>query len=175
MITASHNIVSDNGIKIADPTGGMLSQDWEPFADALASAPDSQHLAQLIDDFVKKENIPLEGAESAEILLGRDTRPSGKSLLEAAKQGIISIVGAIAVDMGVLTTPQLHWMVRARNKAMNATELDYFNQLSSSFRCLIDLIPQGIAPNKMNGIVVVDGANGVGGEKLEALEDFEWF
>ncbi|CAL5361528.1 unnamed protein product [Camellia sinensis] len=170
MITASHNIVSDNGIKIADPTGGMLSQDWEPFADALASAPDSQHLAQLIDDFVKKENIPLEGAESAEILLGRDTRPSGKSLLEAAKQGIISIVGAIAVDMGVLTTPQLHWMVRARNKAMNATELDYFNQLSSSFRCLIDLIPQGIAPNKMNGIVVVDGANGVGGEKLEALK-----
>lgn len=86
MITASHNKVSDNGIKIADPTGGMLSQDWEPFADALASAPDSQHLAQLIDDFVKKENIPLEGAESAEILLGRDTRPSGKSLLEAAKQ-----------------------------------------------------------------------------------------
>ncbi|KAL7162269.1 hypothetical protein ACSBR2_042700 [Camellia fascicularis] len=170
MITASHNKVSDNGIKIADPTGGMLSQDWEPFADALASAPDSQHLAQLIDDFVKKENIPLEGAESAEILLGRDTRPSGKSLLEAAKQGIISIVGAVAVDMGVLTTPQLHWMVRARNKAMNATELDYFNQLSSSFRCLIDLIHQGTAANKMNGIVVVDGANGVGGEKLEALK-----
>ena len=41
---------------------------------------------QLVDDFVKKENIPLEGAQSAEILLGRDTRPSGESLLEAAKQ-----------------------------------------------------------------------------------------
>lgn len=49
-------------------------------------------------------------------------------------KGIISIVGAVAVDMGVLTTPQLHWMVRARNKAMNTTELDYFNQLSSWFR-----------------------------------------
>ncbi|XP_028077555.1 phosphoacetylglucosamine mutase isoform X1 [Camellia sinensis] len=170
MITASHNKVSDNGIKISDPSGGMLSQDWEPFADALANAPDSQHLAQLIDDFVKKENIPLEEAESAEILLGRDTRPSGESLLDAAKQGIISIVGAVAVDMGVLTTPQLHWMVRARNKAMKATELDYFNQLSSSFRCLIDLIPQGSAVNKMNDNVVVDGANGVGGEKLEVLK-----
>ncbi|CAL5444127.1 unnamed protein product [Camellia sinensis] len=203
MITASHNKVSDNGIKIADPTGGMLSQDWEPFADALASAPDSQHLAQLIDDFVKKENIPLEGAESAEILLGTWEETLGRvgslfwklqskirlriwlmghdsicqclvdpihDALLVKGFGIISIVGAVAVDMGVLTTPQLHWMVRARNKAMNATELDYFNQLSSSFRCLIDLIPQGTAANKMNGIVVVDGANGVGGEKLEALK-----
>lgn len=41
---------------------------------------------QLLDDFVKKENITLEGALKAEVLLGRDTRPSGASLLEAAKQ-----------------------------------------------------------------------------------------
>ncbi|GFZ15423.1 phosphoglucosamine mutase-like protein [Actinidia rufa] len=169
MITASHNKVSDNGVKIADPSGGMLSQDWEPFADALADAPDSQRLLQLVDDFVKKENIPLEGAQSAEILLGRDTRPSGETLLEAAKQGINSIAGAVAVDMGVLTTPQLHWMVRARNKSMKATELEYFEQLSNSFRCLIDLIPQGSAVNKMNDKLIVDGANGVGGEKLELL------
>lgn len=36
--------------------------------------------------------------------------------------------------MGVLTTPQLHWMVRARNKGLKASEQDYFEQLSSSFR-----------------------------------------
>ncbi|GFZ00885.1 phosphoglucosamine mutase-like protein [Actinidia rufa] len=154
MITASHNKISDNGVKIADPSGGMLSQDWEPFADALADAPDSQHLLQLVDDFVKKENIPLEGVQSAEISLGRDTRPTG----------------AVAVDMGILTTPQLHWMVRARNKSMKATELEYFEQLSNSFRCLIDLIPQGSAVNKMNNKLIVDGANGVGGEKLELLK-----
>ena len=40
---------------------------------------------QLINEFVEKENIPFEGVR-AEILLGRDTRPSGESLLEAAKQ-----------------------------------------------------------------------------------------
>ena len=44
MITASHNKESDNGVKIADPSGGMLSQHWEPFADALANAPSPQHL-----------------------------------------------------------------------------------------------------------------------------------
>lgn len=47
MITASHNKVSDNGVKIADPNGGMLSQQWEPFADALANASDPNQLLQV--------------------------------------------------------------------------------------------------------------------------------
>lgn len=47
MITASHNKVSDNGVKVADPSGGMLSQDWEPFADQLANAPDPQSLVSV--------------------------------------------------------------------------------------------------------------------------------
>ncbi|KAM4073566.1 hypothetical protein ACB094_10G029200 [Castanea mollissima] len=170
MITASHNKESDNGVKIADPSGGMLSQHWEPFADALANAPSPQHLLHLIIEFVEKENIPLEGARLAQILLGRDTRPSGESLLEAAKQGISSILGAVAIDMGIVTTPQLHWMVRARNKGVKASELDYFEQLSSSFRCLMDLIPSGSTFNEVDYKLVVDGANGVGGEKLEVLK-----
>ncbi|KNA04449.1 hypothetical protein SOVF_199640, partial [Spinacia oleracea] len=47
MITASHNQVSDNGIKIADPNGGMLSQLWEPFADSLANVADPFELVQV--------------------------------------------------------------------------------------------------------------------------------
>ncbi|MED6167723.1 hypothetical protein PIB30_005345 [Stylosanthes scabra] len=171
MITASHNKVSDNGVKIADPNGGMLSQHWEPFADALANAPSPQELIQLINEFVKKEGIQFDGVRSAEILLGRDTRPSGEALLEAAKQGVASVVGAVAVDMGILTTPQLHWMVRARNKGMKASEQDYFEELSSSFRCLVDLIPSERSKSDgTNGKLVVDGANGVGGLKLKVLE-----
>ncbi|KAF3954815.1 hypothetical protein CMV_019893 [Castanea mollissima] len=124
---------------------------------------------QLIIEFVEKENIPLEGARPAQILLGRDTRPSGESLLEAAKQGINSILGAVAIDMGIVTTPQLHWMVRAQ-KGVKASELDYFEQLSSSFRCLMDLIPSGSTFNEVDYKLVVDGANSVGGEKLEVLK-----
>ncbi|XP_059275753.1 phosphoacetylglucosamine mutase isoform X1 [Lycium ferocissimum] len=167
MITASHNQVSDNGVKVADPSGGMLTQDWEPFADAIANAPDPHSLLQLITEFMKKEDISLEGRQPAEVLLGRDTRPSGEALLEAAKQGITSIVGAIATDMGVVTTPQLHWMVRARNRGMEASESSYFHQLSSSFRCLMDLKPEGSRNNGDDDTLVVDGADGVGGEKLE--------
>ncbi|KAI4327235.1 hypothetical protein L6164_019720 [Bauhinia variegata] len=161
MITASHNKVSDNGVKIADPSGGMLSQHWEPFADALANAPSPQDLVQLINDFVKKENIQFSGVKPAEVLLGRDTRPSGNALLKAAKEGLASVIAAVAIDMGILTTPQLHWMVRARNKGMKASEHDYFGQLSSSFRCLMDLIPRERGTfGGMKDKLVVDGANG---------------
>ncbi|KAL2626038.1 hypothetical protein AAZV13_07G087000 [Glycine max] len=170
MITASHNKVSDNGVKIADASGGMLSQHWEPFADALANAPSPQHLLLLINEFVEKEGISVDGDWQVEVLLGRDTRPSGDALLQAAKQGVTSIVGAVATDMGILTTPQLHWMVRARNKGMKASEQDYFEQLSSSFRCLVDLIPaEKCKFDGVNDKVVVDGANGVGGVKLKDL------
>lgn len=48
MITASHNQVSDNGVKVADPSGGMLTQSWEPFADAVANAPDPLSLLQVL-------------------------------------------------------------------------------------------------------------------------------
>ncbi|KAL4272672.1 hypothetical protein GQ457_13G004220 [Hibiscus cannabinus] len=171
MITASHNKVTDNGVKIVDPSGGMLSQEWEPFADQLANAQTPEALLSLITEFVEKERIPFDGLQSAEILLGRDTRPSGESLLEVAKQGISSIFGAIALDLGILTTPQLHWMVRARNKGKPATEPAYFEQISSSFRCLVDLIPNETESNKMDNTVVVDGADGVGGEKLEVLKN----
>ncbi|KAK3434701.1 hypothetical protein EUGRSUZ_D02153 [Eucalyptus grandis] len=169
MITASHNKISDNGVKIADPSGGMLTQAWEPFADALANAADSDSLLQLIIEFAKKESIVTDGNCRAEVLLGRDTRPSGESLLEAAKQGINSIVGSAAIDMGILTTPQLHWMVRARNKGMKASERDYSEQLSSSFRCLMTLVPGECKVKGTDNKLVVDGANGVGGGKLECL------
>ncbi|KAL7149956.1 hypothetical protein ABFS83_05G076900 [Erythranthe nasuta] len=170
MITASHNQVSDNGVKIADPSGGMLTQLWEPFADAIANAPDPHSLLQLVDDFVKKENITLEGGPAAQVLLGRDTRPSGASLVEAAKQGITCITGATATDMGILTTPQLHWMVRAKNKGVEASEHHYYDQIVTSFSYLMDNIPRENSSKDVNDKLIVDGADGVGGEKLEKLK-----
>lgn len=61
-------------------------------------------------------------------------------------KGVTSIVGAVAMDMGILTTPQLHWMVRARNKGMKASEQDYFEQLSSSFRLVQSILDIEITP-----------------------------
>nr|BAJ34311.1 unnamed protein product [Eutrema halophilum] len=174
MITASHNKVSDNGIKVADPSGGMLSQEWEPFADQIANASSPRELVSLIREFVEKEEIAIgeeKKNKSAEVWLGRDTRPSGESLLRAAEIGVSSILGSVAIDKGILTTPQLHWMVRAKNKGLKATENDYFENLFTSFRCLIDLIPNSGKDKLEVSKVIVDGANGVGGLKLEELRE----
>ncbi|WZZ38557.1 hypothetical protein YC2023_034816 [Brassica napus] len=137
IITASHN-------KVSDPSGEMLSQEWEPFADQIANASSPQKLVSLIRE------------------------PSGEALLRAAEIGVSSVSGCVAVDLGVLTTPQLHWMVRAKNKGLNATEKDYFESLTTSFKCLIDLIPNKLESSKL----VLDGANGVGGEKMEVLKGY---
>ncbi|ONK69836.1 uncharacterized protein A4U43_C05F27240 [Asparagus officinalis] len=95
MITASHNPVNDNGVKIADPDGGMLTQQWEPFADALANAPDPKCLLDVVLKFIEEENITV--------------------------------------------------------------------------RCLVDLVPKEMA-KLVDAKLVVDGANGVGGGKLEELK-----
>lgn len=55
-------------------------------------------------------------------------------------KGIGSIIGAVAVDVGILTTPQLHWMVRASNRSTQASEFDYLEQLSRSFRLVSWLV-----------------------------------
>ena len=100
--------------------------------------------------------------------------------------------------MGILTTPQLHWMVRSKNKGVKASESDYFMQLIGSFRLfsshcpaafrlsrptsvfndevlasnfirrMLELVPK----DKIGGEekLIVDGANGIGGVKLEQIK-----
>ncbi|KAL8138752.1 hypothetical protein V2J09_004753 [Rumex salicifolius] len=171
MITACGHSVKKNGVRIVDPDSGALIADWEPLADSVANATDPDEFVTLVEELAKKENISFGDGQSAEVLLARDTSPSGEAFLEAAKQGVSSVAGAVFHDMGILTTPQLHWLVRARNIGRNASEHDYLQHLSYSYRCLVDLIPEGTTTDKVGESLIVDGANGVGGDKIEALKD----
>ena len=38
MLTASHNPVEDNGVKVVEPSGEMMVASWEPRATAIANA-----------------------------------------------------------------------------------------------------------------------------------------
>lgn len=56
MITASHNPPEDNGIKIVDSDGGMLSPKWEPLAEDVANIEKSL-LYQCLQDIANSHGI----------------------------------------------------------------------------------------------------------------------
>ena len=111
MVTASHNPEPDNGIKLVDTDGGMLHQSWEGFATRLANADEGELPAVLAA--VAAETATAE-ASGGVVVIGRDTRPHSEGLANIALEGVAA-VGGIGVDCGVLTTPQLHHLVRMRN------------------------------------------------------------
>jgi phosphoacetylglucosamine mutase len=157
MITASHNPGPDNGVKLVDPAGEMLEQAWEVAATALANCPDSELAAQL-ETTVKQHGIPGSGGL---VVVGRDTRLSSPALAEAARRGVAA-AGGECVDLGVVTTPQLHYMVVATNTkgAYGEPSIQgYYAKISQAFKKFLSLTA---ATKTYIPKVMFDGANGVG-------------
>ena len=48
VVTASHNPVEDNGVKLVDGDGGMLHLSWEKHAEAIVSAQNAVDLEQVV-------------------------------------------------------------------------------------------------------------------------------
>lgn len=49
--------------------------------------------------------------------------------------------------------------------------MSLLDNVAKWFRCLVKLIPDGNKTTRLNNKVLVDGANGVGGDKLEVLSE----
>ena len=158
MITASHNPGHDNGVKLVDPAGEMLEQEWESVATGLANCADDQLTLEL-DKIVTRYNIDRSAA--SHVVVGRDTRVSSPALARACVDGV-SAVGGKCQDIGLVTTPQLHYVVVCINTQGgygDPTLTGYYTKLSSAFNKFMSLVPdKGAYKNK----VVFDGANGVG-------------
>ena len=163
-VTASHNPGGDNGLKVAGPGGGMLEVAWEAHAEALARAGDAAALRAAVAAVATAEGVPMGPAL---VLVSRDTRPSGEALSQEVLAGAQSLAGAVVEDLGVLTTPQLHWAVMRRNQGRSFAEGDYFSELAAATRALAPRTASddGDAPR---GALVVDCANGVGALKARA-------
>ncbi|KZC13769.1 PREDICTED: phosphoacetylglucosamine mutase [Dufourea novaeangliae] len=158
MITASHNIGSDNGVKLIDPAGEMLEASWELIATHLANVEDTKLIAT-IEQIIKEQNVNI--STEAVVIIGRDTRESSPALFNAAVIGIQALNG-IVKDFAVVTTPQLHYLVVCTNTDSNygsPTLHGYYEKLSQSFK--------HIRQSKINNGQYVaelslDAANGVG-------------
>ena len=68
MITASHNPVGDNGVKVTEPFGEMLIPEWEKVATQLTN---TDELDAEIEQVIKDKNIT---NKEGTVVIGRDTR-----------------------------------------------------------------------------------------------------
>lgn len=161
VVTASHNPVHDNGVKLVDPFGEMLQPSWERHASELANAQDvAEVLRGVVTEHSIDWNVP------AKVFIARDTRPSGKQFVQALVEGVEALGGSHQ-DYGVLATPQLHYMVRCANTAGHygeATEEGYYHKISKAFLHLRSLSGKTDVP-----VIKLDGANGVGALKIKEM------
>ena len=103
----------------------------------------------------------------ARVVFARDTRASGPHLVTALKAAL-DVLQVSYTDHGLLTTPQLHHVVRALNTANTEqaygepTEKGYYEKMAKAFK-------QVMHGRTISGPLTVDCANGVGGPKLHEL------
>ena len=168
MITASHNPECDNGLKLVDPSGEMLEAAWEKIATDLVNI-DEKDLISTLHKIIKEQEI--NETSPATIILGRDTRKSSPQLAEATIKGI-NACNATLRDFGIVTTPQLHYLVVAINTNGfygDPSLAGYYQKISSAFK--------NIRGNKINNAkyfaeLQLDAANGVGALAMKEFQKY---
>ncbi|OXB75547.1 UNVERIFIED_CONTAM: hypothetical protein H355_013547 [Colinus virginianus] len=168
MVTASHNPEEDNGVKLVDPLGEMLHPSWEEYATHLANAED-QELQKIVTEICQKAAVNQQ--KDASVFIGRDTRPSSKELSQAVIDGI-SVLGGQYHDYGLVTTPQLHYMVCCQNtqgQYGKPTLEGYYQKLSRAFT---ELIKKSLSSGEAQRQLKIDCANGIGALKLAEMEKY---
>jgi len=168
MITASHNPACDNGVKLVDPEGEMLAQDWEGHATTLANVSDADLVSE-IEKLVKELGIC--ASQSRGVVIGMDTRPSSARLHQCAIAGVMALGGRVE-DCGVVTTPVLHYRVVTMNDGGAygiPTNEGYTNKLLDAFTSLAGNC-EG-TPSAYSDTLLLDGANGVGGNQIALMVD----
>lgn len=112
MITASHNPPQDNGVKIVEPDGSMLVQEWEAHATRLINTEEDE-LTKVVQSLVSELGLDLK--QVPKIFCGYDTRDSSVDFSKATIEGVRRFENAVLENFELCTTPHIHYLVVADN------------------------------------------------------------
>jgi phosphoacetylglucosamine mutase len=117
----------------------MLDQTWESHATTLANCPSTSSLISTFQTLATHLRIDLSAPAS--IAYARDTRPSGPELIEALEAGLNAFTGVKVVNVGITTTPILHYVVKASNDRTGGygkPDVEgYMQKMAGSFKTLV--------------------------------------
>lgn len=158
MVTASHNPAHDNGLKLVEPDGAMLDPAWESAATEFVNASENPPAA--LGKLVNLDDVARQ--RKAIVVIGWDTRKSSAVLVDLVRQGVEAVGGTVE-ELGLVTTPQLHFSLRARDRKEGGTLEDYYTGLRRAFGKLVREKRVMLPP------LAVDCANGVGAVAIDAV------
>lgn len=144
----------------------MLEASWENYATKLSNAANEDEILSIYNDLVAK--LEIDTSLPGRVIYGHDSRASAPALVAALEDGF-KVSGAEVASYGLVTTPQLHYIVRCLNTKNSdspygaPTELGYYEKLATAYKKVLSEYPS----SKYS--ITVDAANGVGGPKLEEL------
>ena len=148
-----------------DAVSNNVQSSWEEYATVLANSASDKLLVdvyeQLHNTVKAKQNAP------SRVIFARDTRASGPALVTALVDAL-KATKTDFTDHEILTTPQLHYLVRCvntkgtRNEYGTPTEEGYYQKLASAYK-------KAMEGRTTKDSILVDCANGVGGPKLREL------
>lgn len=147
MITASHNPAEDNGIKLINNNGEMITRKDELFMTRYINNTISGELIHIKDD---TRNI-------SEIYIGYDSRESSPELCDLILAGVMNIhKKTIIHNYGYISTPGLHYALYKSNNGV-VPYIEYLGALASTL--------------DSSKHIICDCANGIGSKILHDVRN----
>lgn len=185
IVTASHNPSTDNGIKLINDSGMMISSSAECLLEQIVNQ--KINVSEILHSLISTPHI--SDSRTLYFLIGNDTRDSGAKLKELIIQGIKSVfqmynlhqnqnIGAIknrielkVLDLGLRTTPEMHVCVMRHNFHHGIMHNPMFrDQVPDYMSYYVTLIQSMIKTYEIDlSSVVVDCSNGVGTDCLNRI------